>query len=264
MAEEPTVSVSDTVWEKWLGAYMVAMGKNMREALFEEWPLLMRKVMDFTPPFATKASRGEGKAFSNSASDLSVGRKAVAFDIYKVMRPFNPAARTKNLERILDRQDVAAFNILASRSKNPLMAGHTAVHFNRQLHLQARNARGRVWGHDRKQVVIGSDVGLLKEYVAGVQKRVGYAKSGWLKALLLVGGEAPAYVTNKGTTGGDVVDNHADEENPSITAINRTPWAVRQDEGSRILSDAKASRIEAIIAKVKARCRLADEQAKGA
>lgn len=256
MATEPLVSVSDTVWEKWLANYMVALGKNMREALYEEWPLLMRKVMDFTPPFKTKSRPGP--------SDLSVGRAAVAFDIYKVMRPFNPAAKTKQMERILDRGDIAAFNVVASRSKDPRMHGVTAVPFNRQLHLQARNSRGRVPGRDRKQVVLGSDVGLLKEYVAGVQKRVGYAKSGWLKALLLVGGDAPGYVTTKGTGGGDVIDDHANEENPSITAINRTPWAVRQDEGARILSDAKASRIEAIISKVRTHCRLADEQAKGA
>lgn len=254
MAEESTVSISDAGWVRWLGAYLGAIGKNVREGLYEEWPLLMRKVMDFTPPFRNKGKPGP--------SDLSVGRAAVAFDIYKVMRPFNPAAKTKGLERILDRQDVAAFNVLAARSKNPIMKGLTAVHFNRQLHLQARDSRGRVRGRDRRQVVLGSDVGLLKEYVNSVQKRVGFAKSGWLPALQLVGGDAPAYVTKQGGGGGSVIDDHANEDNPSITAINRTPWAVRKDEGARILTDAKASRIESIIAKIKARARLADQQAK--
>lgn len=256
MADEPLVSVSDTVWEKWLAAFLAATGKNIREGLYEEWPLLMRKVMDFTPPFKTKSKPGP--------SDFSVGRKAVAFDIYKVMRPFNPAAKTKQLEKILTTGDIAAYNILAARSKDPNMHGTTAVDFNRQLHLQARNSRGRVPGRDRRQVVLGSDVGLLKEYVEGMQKGVGIAKAGWWPALALVGGEAPNYVTRHGFKFGEVIDDHANEDNPSITAINRTPWAVRKDEGDRILSDAKASRIESIIAKVKANVALADKQAKSA
>lgn len=258
------VSVSDEVWVKWLATFSVACGKNFREVLYEEWPLLIRKVMDFTPPFATRASRGEGKTFSNSASDLSVGRKAVAFDIYKTMRPFNPAdVRSPELKKIVEHKDVMAFNAFAARAGGKL-AGVEALPFDPALHLRARNARGRVDGRDRHIVVLGSDVALLNKYVASIQGRVGYAKSGWLPALQLVGGDAPAYVTNKGTGAGEVIDDHANEENPSITAINRSPWAVRKDEGERILADAKASRIQAIITKTKLAALRADEEAKGA
>lgn len=256
MADESLVSVSDTVWEKWLGAFLAATGKNIREGLYEEWPLLMRKVMDFTPPFKTKSKPGP--------SDLSVGRAAVAFDIYKVMRPFNPQAKTKALEKILETRDLAAYNILAARSNDPNMQGTTAVEFSESLHQNARDRRGRVPGRDRRQVVLGSDVGRLKKYVAETQANVGIAKSGWWPALALVGGEAPNYVTRHGFKFGEVIDDHANEENPSITAINRTPWAVRKDEGDRILADAKASRIESIIAKVKAQVMRADQEAKGA
>jgi hypothetical protein len=216
MSDEGTVSISVEVWEKKLALYMAATGKNMREALYEEWPLLMRKIMDFTPPFKSGGRRG--------ASDLSVGRAAVARDIYKTMRPFDPAQiRTKQLQRAVSTRDVAAFNIIASRSKGR-MKGDTAIAFSPQVHLSQRNARGRVTGKDRKRVVLGTDAELLKKYVVEVQKRVGYAKSGWLKALLLVGGEAPGYVMAKGTSGGDVIDDHANDDFPSFTAINRTPW----------------------------------------
>jgi hypothetical protein len=144
------------------------------------------------------------------------------------------------------------------------MKGTTAVEFSEARHTNARTRRGRVDGRDQKKVVLGSDVGLLKRYVTKVQSYVGFAKSGWLKALLLVGGEAPGYVTKQGTGGGDVIDNHADENEPSITAINRTPWAVRKDEGERILGDATASRIESIITKTRVAIRLADQEAKKA
>ncbi len=252
MAAGATISISDVVWQKKIAEYAAKTGLNMREALYEEWPLLIRKVMDFTPPFETGGRKG--------GTDQAIGRAAVASDIYKTMNVFNPAARTRQLERIIEKKDIAAFNIVAARSRSPYMKGKTAVAFSPEVHLSQRNRRGRV-GRDTKQVVLGSDVGLLKKYVAEVQNRVGYAKSGWLKALLLVGGTAPNYVTKKGTSGGDVIDDHADEENPSITAINRTPWAVRKDEGDRILSSAKASRIQAIISKIRTKERLARKAA---
>lgn len=254
LGETNIVSVSDAVWQKWVAAFSVQAGKSFREALYEEWPLLMRKVMDFTPPFKTKGAPG--------SSDLSIGRAAVAFDIYKTMRPFNPAARTRALEKIITEKDITAFNIMALRSKDPRLKGVTAIDFAPQVHLSQRDSRGRVTGRDRRKVVLGSDVGLLKGYVTREQNQVGFAKSGWLKALLLVGGDAPGYVTRHGTGGGDVIDEHANEEDPSITAINRTPWAGRKDEGARILSDAKASRIAAIQTKIQVAIRLADRAAK--
>jgi hypothetical protein len=263
MADDSFVSISDRVWEKWLAAFMIAASRNWREALYEEWPLLMRKVMDFTPPFKTRNLYASSSAAH--ASDLSVGRKATAFDIYKTMRPFDPKnVRSPALRKIIDSRDLVAFNAIAARSKSPYLAGAEAVAFSPEIHKALRNARGRVPGRDRHNVVLGTDARALNAYVKREQGFVGVAKSGWLKAMNLVGGDAPNYVTKQGTSLGDVIDDHANEENPSITAINRTPWAVRKDEGERILSDAKASRVDAIIAKVKASIFRADQEAKGA
>lgn len=252
MSDAPVVSISDEVWQQRLARLTAALGIEFREALYAEWPMLIRKVMDFTPPFKAKGQRG--------VSDLSVGRAAVAFDIYKVMRPFNPEARTPGLKRIIERKDLAGFNAMAAKSTSPYLAGKTAVAFDPNLHLKARNARGRVDGRDRGRYVLGTDAVLLNQYVAKVQSRVGYAKSGWLKALLLVGGEAPNWVTRQGTGGGDVIDEHADPEFPAITAINRTPWAIRKDEGERILADAYASRATAIDTRIRVAIRLANQQ----
>ncbi len=254
-AADATISISTVVWEKKVAEYVAATGKTMREALNEEWPLLMRKVMDFTPPFKTKGKPG--------ASDLSVGRAAVAFDIYKTMRPFDPKnIKSKRLKQIVENQEVTAFNAWAKNVKSGPMAGAKAVFFDRQIHLRQRNRRGRVTGRDRNVVVLGEGAALLKRYVKEVQGRVGYAKSGWLKALKLVGGKAPGYVEKQGTVGGTVVDDRNNPDAPSITAINRTPWAVRKDEGERILADARASRINAIISKIKTKERLARKAAK--
>lgn len=255
MAGTTKISVSSAVWQKKVNEYAVRTGKTMREALEEEWPLLLRKIMDFTPPFKSGGKSG--------VSDLSVGRAAVAFDIYKTMRPFDPKEiRSKSLQRIVREKDIAAFNAMAANSKNPLLKGAVAIPFSANEHLRQRNARGRVTGRSRNKVVLGTDAALLKKYVAEVQSRVGYAKSGWLKAMQLVGGKAPSYVTKQGTGGGAVIDDRNDPDSPSLTAINRTPWAVRKDEGDRILADAKASRINAIISKIRTKERLARKQAK--
>jgi hypothetical protein len=59
---------------------------------------------------------------------------------------------------------------------------------------------------------------------------------------------------------GGVIDDRENLDDPSITAINRTPWAVRKDEGARIINDAKISRSMAIESKIKTKLRLAREQ----
>ncbi len=255
MADGATISISTQLWQKKIAEYAARTGVAMTEALNEEFPLMLRKVMDFTPPFKAKGKPG--------ASDLSVGRAAVAFDIYKTMRPFDPSnIKSKRLRQIVERRDIAGFNALAANSRNPLLQGATAVHFSPNEHLRQRDRRGRVTGRSRNRVVLGSDVALLKKYVEKVQSKVGYAKSGWLKALQTVGGDAPAYVKRQGTNGGDVVDDRQHPDGPSITAINRTPWAVRKDEGERILADARLSRINAIMSKIRTKERLARKAAK--
>jgi hypothetical protein len=255
MAGEAFVTISTVVWQRKIAEYARLTGKVPRESLDEEWPLLMRKIMDFTPPFKTKGKPG--------ASDLSVGRAAVAFDIYKTMRPFDPKEiRSKSLKKIVANKDIAGFNAFAAAGKSPLLQGAVAVRFSPQEHLRQRNARGRVTGRSRNKVVLGSDVALLNAYVAKRQEAVGYAKSGWWAALRLVGGKAPGYVTKFGERGGDVIDDRNNPDAPSITAINRTPWAVRKDEGDRIMADARASRINAIDSKIRTKLRLAAKAAK--
>lgn len=281
------VSISEDVALRRLAVYADVTGKNLRQALYEEWPYLMRKIIDFTPPFAVKKSRGPGAEFATSASDLSVGRRATERDIYKTMRPFWPdgpsavrkAALAKGrasqirgfstgeggpgetaLERAVRTKDFSLFNLLASRVKSGPMRGAIAIPFSKETHRGQRNRRGRVMREKGNFVVLGSDAKLLQAYVKTELSYVGFAKSGWTKALFLVGGDAPAYVTKHGTGGGDVIDDHANEDSPSITAINWTPWASRA-EGDRVSSDAYYSRIESITTKIKVALRLAAEAA---
>ncbi len=253
MADE-VISISIEKWTQSSATYIDKLGVTTREFLDEEWPLLLRKVMDFTPPFKTQGTTG--------VSDLSVGHAAVSRDIQKTMRPFSPLhVRTKGLKKALDERDIALFNLIAARVKTGPMAGARAVAFSPAVHKSQRNARGTV-GKTLGNVVIGRDVEALKKYIERMKRAVGIAKSGWWSALSLVGGEAPAYVTRHGRGEyGSYIDDRKHPDDPSVTAINRTKWAARRDEGGRILQAAYASRAEAIKSKIRAKLRLAAEQA---
>ncbi len=240
----PVLTINTQKWNERLAAYTSLTGQNMREGLYEEWPLLLEKIISFTPP-----------------KTLAQGRAATSRDLEKTMRPFDPSTvRTRGVREIISKRDIQAFNIVAGRAKGGPMKNARAVAFNPTIHTSQRNAQGKV-GRATNQVVLGSDASLLKKYKKTIQDHVGYAKSGWLRAYYLVGGaNAPSFVSRHGMNGGDVIDNHADETNPSITAINRTPWAVRKDEGLRIIRSAYFSRAEAIKGKILTKLKLAGQK----
>lgn len=240
-----SLEINDSVWREKIALYAAYFQKGMVESLSEEWPLLVDVLIKLTPP-----------------KTLKQGRAATVRDIRKTMRPFDPAAlRSDGIQEIVDKKDVNAYNIVAARAKSGPMRGTTAIAFAPEVHTRRRTPYGRV-GSDSRQVVLGSDAGLLKRYIRDVQSRVGWAKSGWLAALHLTGGRvAQSFVEKHGQGGGRVIDQRSDTENPSLTAINSTPWAARRDEGHRITNDALQSRAISIVTKIKTKIRLARESA---
>lgn len=250
-----SIEIDTYDWQQAVARYAAGTDKGMREGLYEEWPFLVGKMMEFTPPFRPNSLRN-----GNSASDMSVGRAAVNRDVRKTMRPFSPVFKKKSaLSKAVITRDIRTFNIIAQRVKSGPMAGATALPFSPSIHTDQRNSRGRV-GKGYQYVILGPEVALFKRYLKRTVDKVGIAKSGWLSALFLVGGTAPAYVSRHGTSYGAVIDDHANED-PSITAINRTPWASRRDEGQRIVKAAYASRAVQITAKLRAKLLLAAKNA---
>lgn len=241
-----SIEINDSLWREKIADYAKEFQKSMIESLNEEWPLLMEQVIRFTPP-----------------KTLQQGRAAVSRDIRKTMRPFDPAAiRDSGLRDVVERKDIAGYNAIAANVKSGPMAGTTAIAFSPEVHTRRRNRIGRV-GAASRQVVLGADARSLQTYIKDVQSRVGFAKSGWLAALRLVGGRrAQAFVERQGTAGGRVVDERRDPDNPSITAINSTPWASRRDEGNRIINSAMFMRSQAIVSKIKTKLRLARQAAR--
>ncbi len=238
------ITIDTTRWTRNLAAYSKQVDQQMRESLYQEWPLLMEKIIAFTPP-----------------KTLAQGRTATAGDLEKTMRPFDPKSiRSKGMAAIVSKQDIRAFNIIAQRVRSGPMAGAQAIPFSEEAHTSKRDSRGRVTGRYNKVILGGADK-MLTKYKNTLLSRVGWAKAGWLKAYYLVGGtKVASFVSRHGMGSGDVIDDHANPENPSITAINRTPWASRRDEGTRIIRDAINSRANAIETKIKTNIRLAHEK----
>ena len=253
----PTIEITTELWTKRIAAYAAQLKISLREALNEEWPLFIRKIMDFTPP--TTAYGGKGQ------SAYSIGRHAVARDIEKTMRPFDPTSlRSKSIMRIVERGDIAAFNIVASRCAAGPLKGAVAIAFDPSVHTSRMNSRGQVPGKGTNRVVLGADAKRLRTYITVRQEAVGTAKDGWGKAYNLVAGPdnppLPNWVSRHNETSGTVIDER-DADRPSVTAINRSPWAGRKDEATRIVGDAQLSRAQAIFSKMRTKLRLAREGA---
>lgn len=252
------VEYATEVWSRKLSAYIAAMGNTLIEGLDEEWPLLMRQVINYTPPFQSGGAAG--------ASDYSVGRAAVARDVYKTMVPFDPAeVRSKALADVIRKKDYTAFNIVAERASGR-MKGAYAVAFDPTIHTRQRNpTTGRVEGKTTPFTMIGSDASLLNKYVRDQQSHVGYARSGWAAAYNLVrdpeGYSLPQWVTKHGEQAGGVIDDRGNVDEPSITGRNWSPWAARPGETERITSAAYGQRALLIVAKMATKARLAATQA---
>ena len=253
----PTITITTELWTKRLAAYSKALKVSLREALNEEWPLFIRKIMDFTPPTTSYGGKGQ--------SAYSIGRHAVSRDIEKTMRPFDPTnIRDKGILRIVERQDITAFNIVASRCSSGPLAGARAIAFDPSVHTSMMNSRGQVPGKSTNRVVLGADAKRLRAYITVRQEAVGTAKDGWGRAYNLVAGPdtppLPDWVARHYETSGAVIDGR-DDESPSVTAINRSPWAGRKDEAARIVGDAQLSRAQAIFTKMRTKLKLAREAA---
>jgi hypothetical protein len=193
--------------------------------------LLLQRIISFTPPH----SRAQG-------------RQRVTTDIFHAVKPFAvDTFRSKRLAAIVEKKDYAAFAAFTQHVTNPQLAGATAAPWSPSLHQSQRVSRGRVVKWNTKVFVLGTaDRRALKEYTKKKLALVGFARSGWLAALTSVGGTVAGWISNQPQLGQSRVIDDLDSDKPSITSINSTPWANRQDEGERIVSNAMESRVHAM------------------
>lgn len=208
----------------------------------EQFRFLLEQIMRFTPP-----------------KDQAQGRKRVVTDIGRVFRPVaEETMRDKRIREIVRAGDLRAFEAFARKSNLKLLPAR----FDPEVVRKRRDSRGRVARGSRPFVVIGrEDPKALAAFLRRKQAHVGMARSGWLAALLRVGGAAPMWVLRHTADRGDVIDERGDPRAPGLIAINRTPWAARKDEGERIIRAAMQSRAVRVEAALRTAIRLAGRRA---
>ena len=114
----------------------------------------------------------------------------------------------------------------------------------RNIHKAAINRSGRVPKNWRTQYAVAGK-GEVKKYVKKVQLQVGVAKSGWLAALVKLGGKAPNFVSRHGTKYGGFVDGNKGD-NPFFTLINKVSTFPHGGTPARILRRAFIAQTKAM------------------
>lgn len=228
----PSVQI---VAQKWDAQFreLIAFGRTLgKDFVTPQFRLWLEAIIRLTPP-----------------KSKSQGTMAVRRDIYRAVQPFNVSDfRNKRLEEIVKKKDYAAFDAFARNiGGNDTLKNARAAPWDPRLHEDRRDRRGRVRSTAKPWFLLGrADRGALRRYIREKTDNVGIAASGWLRALHLLGGRESAFVERHGEGWGQVKDERANLTNPSVTAINRTPWARRKDEAQRIITNAQAGRVGAM------------------
>lgn len=216
---------------------------DMSLALKKDVPTLIRERAQF---FARYMASNTAPWLSGDGSSLAardVGRAAVRRDIGRV---YSPASKTydeirkwsgsiggplgqaaaRGFYRLIKRGQFAEAQKLLQRlgikgGRLDIVAWDSGAQ-----HEKLRNNRGRINKGVRPVVVADSQA--LRKYVAEVEKRVGYTKSGWVTAGDMINsrgsGQIPGWF-KKGGPGTGVDDTRGETNNPSITLRNDVAWS---------------------------------------
>lgn len=212
-------------WRQTAQRMIASLKVEQSDFLRQQFRLLLERIMTLTPP----RNRAQGRA-------------RVAADIRKIMQPF-AKLRDERMKKLVRRGDLAGLNAIAKKM-GVNWRFVTDVSDLKSQHESARDRRGRVKGSGRNapRVVGSRNVAAFNRYIRQRQAGVGVARAGWAPAAKAVGAAVPSWVAAHGMAFGDVIDRSQHAVSPELTAINRTPWANRRDEGERILANALASR----------------------
>ena len=179
-----------------------------------------------------------------------IGKRNVARDIGKV---FADLSNTKWNDKSLDKMWRAgnlegvkkALKNHPNRLQMPVFKyKRIFVKPVRNIHKAAINRSGRVPKNWHTSYAVAGK-GELKKYVKKVQLQVGVAKSGWLAALVKLGGKAPNFVSRHGTKYGGFIDGNKGD-NPFFSLINKVSTFPQGGTPARILRRAFIAQIKAM------------------
>ena len=220
-------------FENALAKYKVACRKDWQFVIRQQSRIVGEKLVKFTPPkTAAIGKRNIARDIGKVFADLS-NTKWHDKSLDKMWRAGNFAGVKKALENHPNKLQMPVFKYKRIFSK-PV----------RNIHKAAISRSGRVPKNWRTQYAVAGK-GELKKYVKKVQLQVGVAKSGWLAALVKLGGKAPNFVLRHGTKYGGFIDGNKGD-NPFFTLINKVSTFPHGDVPARILRRAFIAQTKAM------------------
>lgn len=170
------------------------LGADGKLLLREEVRLFVKEWRSRIPPFASFGRERTGQ-------DKRVGSNAIAKDLRRLAAPMNPAKiRNERLRELVQRQDVVTFEAFANNVRDEFLRRRTLLTSSTvgPKHKAARNrTRGRIY---REQPHIMRERE-WKRYLKEQQKKVGWNKAAFNRALIATGARIPAYIARHGPRG---------------------------------------------------------------
>ena len=214
-----TVDVDYEDYAAALAEFIRERGTTLPKALRFEGRQLALRLVRFTPP-----------------KTLSQGRKAVARDIQRAVRPLRPADfSSQRIRKLIRKRNYAGLEAVFARfPQGSELHGVSVVEPKfPEMHQQARASRGRVL---KFQGRVTPDADKVRDYIKTVQDRVGRGRSGWAVSLLSLGGKPSAWIVRHAKRGTGTIEGRVDAQG-YMRMENRSEWAEAGDE-DRIVANA--------------------------
>ena len=232
-----------------------ATKRTLPDVLSQAARVVVRNAITLTPPFDPK--RGDRRAAAgldpNKAvswgEQKAVGNRAVEKDLKKLFKAWEKAGVFRSeggteKGRRLSRAIAAALRAGKVTLANQLLERgrwkeKVVGWVTRPLHDGARNKRGRVLARSAANpAYIVANAGSVNDFTKKKLKFIGYAKSGWARAFIALGGKLPAWLRQE--HGHGVFQRSGGNDKPSVTVGNSLGWLQATGAELRIMEMATA------------------------
>ena len=234
------VSLDTPALSKWAYRYEKAFGVGVKQTFRRQLRLLLRDVIDWTPPDTYAKGRERVRADFSRASrpvDDDVIRGTLArryrgknapqsFDVggFQIAGEDVFKFQMQRANDLIQRKDYAGFNALL-KGLGGKLASWTAIPFSRETFTRApRTAAGGI--KTQRRFVLDSRQ--WKRQLDEVIKRVGLRKAAWLPSYLAVGGTGiPNWISRLSVRRGDFSESQAESTNVFVIASNSAAGVAR-------------------------------------
>lgn len=196
--------------------------------------MLAEQCQKITPP----DSKGQGMA-------------SVMLDLTRIYCPVSDKTwDMRRFKKIIQNDDRTTWNKVSTKFGSSHGLNDTiAVGFSPNAHAQNKFKRMRKKAKygNMGTVTLGPQAKAARDYIKTVQGRVGWAKAGWNRGIIGLGGTvSTGWIGKHGMVRGKLIDGRSDY-NPYIGVVNDTGWARNnRGQGERVINWAIQKRIQSM------------------